>query len=133
MAGEPDDFAWHRPWLRLVADASRGGRRIERVRVVSVPHVDYTRWGLSVAPLNITAGEEIRYLPRPLLDGLEMTADDFWVFDRRRVVFTVFTPQGAFSGGAETTDSAIVERCVRVRDGLWAAAVPYADYVASMS
>ena len=45
LAGDVDDFAWHRPWLDLVKATTREGRRIERIRIVSVPHGDYTRWG----------------------------------------------------------------------------------------
>lgn len=129
LNGTPDEFEWHRPWLDLVRQTTKDGKRIERIRIISVPHVDYTRWGLTVAPLNIAAGEEIRWLPRRLTEGMEVTADDFWLIDRERVVFTVFTPDGTFSGGAETVDRAIVERCVRVRDALWPIAVPHADYV----
>ena len=129
LAGKPDDFAWHRPWLDLVRAATASRRRVERVRIVTVPHVDYTRWGLSVAPLNIEAGEEIRWLPRHLLGGVQVTADDFWLLDRQRVVFTVFTSEGAFSGGAETIDPAIVERCTGIRDALWDLAIPHAEYV----
>ncbi|BCY14154.1 DUF6879 family protein [Actinoplanes sp. L3-i22] len=129
LHGEPDDFDWHRPWLDLVRDTTKTGKRVERIRIVSVPHVDYTRWGLTVAPLNIEAGEDIRWLPRSLLDGAEVTADDFWLIDRKRVVFTVFTPDGTFSGGAATADPVIVERCVRVRDALWKLATPHRDYV----
>jgi hypothetical protein len=91
LRGEPDDFAWHRPWLDLVRGTTATGRRVERVRIVSVPHVDYTRWGLTVAPLNIAAGEDIRWLPRHLAAGMNLTSDDFWLIDDNRVVFTVFT------------------------------------------
>jgi len=131
LNGEPDDYEWHKPWLELVRSVTANGRRVERVRVVTVPHVDYTRWGLTVAPLNIGAGEEIRWLPRHRLAGVEVTADDFWLIDRQRVVFTVFTPDGTFSGGAETLDPVIVERCNRVRDKLWALAIPHAEYASS--
>lgn len=54
---------WHEPWLALIRDTTATGRLVQRVRVVSVPHGDYTRWGLSVAALNIAAGEDIRWLP----------------------------------------------------------------------
>jgi hypothetical protein len=128
LSGEPDDFAWHRPWLDLIREATGSGRSVQRVRVVSVPHVDYTRWGLTVAPLNIAAGEDIRWLPRHLMDAAELSADDFWLIDDRRVVFTVFTPEGAFSGGAETIDPMIVERCIDVRNRAWAASIPHAEY-----
>ncbi|MEV6306097.1 DUF6879 family protein [Actinoplanes sp. NPDC051861] len=128
LSGEPDDFEWHKPWLDLVRDVTGAGKRIDRVRIVSTPHVDYTRWGLTVAPLNIEAGEDIRWLPRRLLNGIDVTADDFWLIDDERVVFTVFTPDGTWSGGVETVDRKIVNRCVQVRDALWKLAIPHADY-----
>ncbi len=131
LDGRHDDFAWHGPWLDLVREVTGGGGRIERVRVVSVPHVDYTRWGLTVAPLNIEAGEDIRWLPRHHAAAAQLPPDDFWLLDDRRVVFTVFTPDGTFSGGAETVDPVIVDRCVEVRQRVWAAAVPHATYVTS--
>jgi hypothetical protein len=131
LNGQPDDFAWHRPWLSLVRKATSSGRRIERVRVVSVPHVDYTRWGLTVARLNIEAGEDIRWLPRPHATGIALTADDYWLIDERRVVFTVFAPDGTFSGGAETVDPVIVDRCLHVRNQAWAAAIAHVDYANS--
>jgi hypothetical protein len=131
LAGEPDDFEWHRPWLNLIRESTKDGKRVERVRIVTVPHVDYTRWGLTVAPLNIAAGEDIRWLPRHLAEDLDLGTDDFWLIDSNRVVFTVFDPDGKFSGGAETVDPAIVAYCRRVRDQAWPSAVPHTAYATS--
>ena len=131
LSGQHDDFAWHRPWLDLVRNVTGSGKRIRRVRIVTVPHVDYTRWGLTVAPHNIAAGEDIRWLPRRLLDAEVVTTDDYWLFDDDRVVFTVFEPGGRFAGGAITRDPAIVRHCCEVRDRVWAIATPHADYVSS--
>lgn len=131
LRGGPDDFAWHQPWLRLVREASQAGKTITRVRVMSVPHGDYTRWGLTVAPLNIQAGEDIRLLPRHLTHGMDLTTDDYWLFDERRVVFTIFEPSGRFVGGAQTIDPIMVKRCRRAQDQVWASAIPFHDYTAS--
>jgi hypothetical protein len=131
LTGQADGFAWHQPWLNLVRDVNATGKRIRRVRVVSEPHVDYTRWGLTVAEHNIAAGEDIRWLPRHLIDSAELTGDDFWLFDDDRVVFTVFEPGGRFAGGAVTTDPTIVERCRAVRDRVWQAAIPHLEYTKS--
>lgn len=131
LTGRPDDYAWHRPWLDLVRDVTAAGRRITRVRIVSVPHVDYTRWGLAVAPLNIAAGEDLRWLPRQLTCEADLTADDFWLFDDNRVVFTIFEPGGRFAGGAQTVDPVIVERCRLVRDYVWSLAIPHHAYLAT--
>ena len=36
LAGEPDDLAWNRSWLALMAEHAAAGRVVRRVRVVSV-------------------------------------------------------------------------------------------------
>lgn len=131
LNGEPDDFAWHQPWLKLVREVTGTGKRIRRVRVVTVPHVEYTRWGLTVAPHNIAAGEDIRWLPRHLIDARELSSDDYWLFDDETVVFTVFEPGGRFAGGAATTDPVIVEYCRTVRDRVWSAAISHDQYSVS--
>jgi hypothetical protein len=131
LAGESDDFAWHRPWLKLVREAVVTGRSMTRVRVVTVPHSDYVRWGLTVAPLNIEAGEDVRWLPRNRTEGLGLPVDDYWLFDDSRLVFTVFEPGGRFVGGAETTDPTMVERFRATARQVWSMAIPHGDYVST--
>jgi hypothetical protein len=129
LDGEPDDAGWQRPWLDLVREVTGSGRSVRRLRVVPVPHRDYTRWLLHISGRGVEAGEDIRWLPRSDTGGLPVGHDDFWLFDDRRVVFTLFTADGAFSGGAATEDPAIVAHCVRARTALWAAGIPHDDYV----
>lgn len=129
MTGKSDDFSWHERWLKLVSDATQAGKIINRVRVVTVPHSDYARWGLTVARLNIEAGEDIRWLPRHLSDGIEFPVDDYWLFDCNRVIFTVFEEDGRFVGGMEAFDSGTIEKCRRVQEQVWARAIPHNEYV----
>lgn len=131
LTGKNDDFTWHQPWLNLVRNATSTGKSITRARIVSVPHVDYTRWGLTVTPHNITAGEDIRWLPRHLIDADALTTDDYWLFDDNLVVFTVFEPSGRFAGGCATKDPKIVAYCREARDRVWAVAIPHSEYVNS--
>lgn len=129
LRGEYDDFAWFQPWLDLVRNATASGRTVRRTRVVTVPHGDYTRWGLTVAEHNIAVGEDIRWLPRHLVGAGELSADDFWLFDDSFVVFTVFEPSGRFGGGAATREPVIVDHCRTVRDRVWQAAIPHRRYL----
>lgn len=128
LQGKPDDFSWHQPWLRLVREATQAGKSIRRVRLVSVPHGDYTRWGLSVAPLNIQAGEDIRWLPRHLARGIDFPSQDYWLFDDDRVVFTIFDEDGRFMGGTPVSDPQIIQQCRTVYRQVWALAIPHEQY-----
>ncbi|MGW0324235.1 DUF6879 family protein [Nocardia sp. NPDC003183] len=127
--GPADDYSWLRGWLDLVEETAARGVAVRRARVVTVPHTDYTRWLLEVSYQNAAAGEQIRYLSRHDVDAAQLTVDDWWLFDRNSVAFTVFEPDGRWRGGAVTTDPRIVAYCVRVRDLVWEAAVPHSEYV----
>ena len=131
LTGAQDEFVWHQPWLKLVRQARQAGKSMTRVRVVTVPHSDYARWGLAVAPMNIEAGEDVRWLPRHLTEGIDFPIDDYWLFDDSRVVFTVFEGDGRFLGGREVEDPAIIDQCRRVHDQAWALAIPHSEYASS--
>ncbi|MFI9508886.1 DUF6879 family protein [Nocardia sp. NPDC052566] len=128
LADEHDDYAWFAGWCAVVRQATDQGKTVRRVRVVTEPHTDYTRFALAVAPLNIAAGEDIRYIPRHTIGGELLSGDDWWIFDDDLVAFSVFTPEGAGAGLATTTDPVIAEHIRRVRDQVWPLAIPYADY-----
>lgn len=129
LDGEPDDYAWMNEWAGFVRELTASGIAVRRARVVTVPHSDWTRWGLDVSTVNVAAGEEVRYLPRHQLDAGEVTADDWWLLDGERVAFTIEHPDGRWAGAAVTTDPDIVARCRAVRDRVWDVAVPRAEYV----
>jgi len=128
LAGEPPDDAWFMDWYQAVARLAAEGRRMERVRVVSEPHSDYTRFGIDLAcRLNVPAGEDIRYLPRHRADELGLPAEDFWLLDSSRVLTLHF--DGDVLLGAELiTAPALVVRHARWRDAAWNNAVPVREY-----
>lgn len=130
LRGEPDDYAWHADWLNFVRQATAAGVQVQRVRLASVPHSDYIRWGLDVSPLNIEAGEDIRYLPRHLADDIELPEDDYWLFDDDTLVLSVFSPDGRTGGFARPSSPELLRHCIAVRDQVWMRAIPHAQYVA---
>lgn len=128
LAGEPDDYAWFSGWANVVEDATARGKVIRRMRVVTEPHTDYTRFALAIARLNTAAGEDVRYIPRHTVDPRSLSGDDWWIFDDDLVAFSVFRPDGAGAGLATTTDPAIASYIRSVRDRLWPLAIPSIDY-----
>ena len=47
LAGQPGDDSWMEDWMGLILRRTLEGQRIERVRVVTEPWSDYTRFGLT--------------------------------------------------------------------------------------
>jgi hypothetical protein len=130
LDGEPDDYAWHADWLGFVREATAAGVQVQRVRLATIPHSNYVRWGLDVSPLNIQAGEDIRYLARELAQGIDLPREDYWLLDDDLLILSVFSPDGRTGGFARPSAPALLRQCVTVRDQVWERAIPYAQYVA---
>jgi hypothetical protein len=128
--GEPDDYAWHQDWLGFLREVSAAGVQVQRVRLVSVPHTEYTRWGLDVAHLNVEAGEDMRYLPRHLAKDIDLPDDDYWLLDDDMLVLSVFSADGRTGGFARSTNLHLLRQCLAVRDHVWDLAIPFVGYIA---
>jgi hypothetical protein len=133
LAGHPTDTSFLTPWLHLVQRATARGMAIRRVRIVTEPVSAYIRWEHEITPLNEQAGETIRWLPRHLLpDHAVFPFDqaDWWLFDDRLVAVGHFDPDGRVLGSELVEKADAVRACARLRDELWARAIPHSDYQA---
>ncbi|MDX6743260.1 DUF6879 family protein [Actinocorallia sp. A-T 12471] len=126
--GEPDDFEWLAEWLSFVADVTRSGVRIERLRIKTVPHSEYAEWNLSASRRTSEAGEEIRYLPRHLASDLELLEDDCWLPDDSVLILSLFQPDGRTAGFAISDDADLLARYRDIRDRTWSRGTPIAEY-----
>ncbi|MGV9680050.1 DUF6879 family protein [Nocardia sp. NPDC003482] len=133
LNNEPFDLrGWFQDWYDFVQEQSARGVTIRRVRVLTVPHTDYHDWLLTLAALNVEAGEDIRYLPRH--DAGETPRDDWWLLDNETVAYPLADREGRAVGGVGvTTDPHIVAYCRTERDRLWSEATPYVEYARMMS
>ncbi|WP_232535177.1 DUF6879 family protein [Nocardia terpenica] len=119
---------WFQDWSQFVQELTARQVSVSRLRVVTVPHSDYQRWSLTIAPMNVEAGEDVRYLPRH--QAGRVPPDDFWLIDNKIVVFSLADKDGRSPGGAAvSTDPEIVAYCQRTRKRLWELAIPLAEYV----
>ncbi|MEV6980603.1 DUF6879 family protein [Sphaerisporangium sp. NPDC051017] len=109
-AGEPVDLSWAETWFNMIREATAEGRRFARVRVVSVPLSDYSRFGLWAAQRTSDAGEDIRYLPRDVAEQLGLPNHDYWLFDSRKLARMHFGEKDKFRGGEIITDAAEIVR-----------------------
>jgi hypothetical protein len=127
LAGQQVDLSYMTSWLELMRRSRAQGKRIERVRIVSWPPSDYTRYGLWLAQYNTEAGEDIRYVPRDRAAGLPEV--DYWLLDSCRLYRLRFAEDDGLLGAEQVTDPAAIVQAGAWRDAAWHHAIPYRDFV----
>ena len=130
LAGETVDLEWMAGWLALIRDTTGAGVAVQRTRIVSEPLNDYARFLLyAVTPSNVEAGEDVRYLPRDKAAGIDLPAEDCWLFDDSELVLVIFAEDGRSYGMYLSDDQELTARYARVSDEVWERAIPYSEYV----
>lgn len=117
-----------RPWLGLVRSAVQRGVAVRRVRIVSEPFSDYVRFEHEITPINIAAGEQVRWLPRHTATDLALPGNDFWLFDDHVLLVN------HFSGNGDKVRSELVENpdaiklCSAAFDAVWHRGADHSEY-----
>ncbi|MFJ1596844.1 DUF6879 family protein [Streptomyces sp. NPDC088261] len=128
LRGEPKPADHNARWHARVRGYVGGGKWIGRVRVVRHPLTDYQRyqlaWGI---PGNVAAGEDIRVLDATEHDfGLPID-QDWWMFDRSRVVRLNYRPDGTQINREVIQDrSEAYQQWKKIATD---AAIPFAEYM----
>lgn len=128
LAAEPDDLPWMQDWLAMIRDATAAGRRFARVRVVSMPLTDYSRFGVWCAQFTNGAGEDIRYLTRDRAQAAGLPDHDYWLFDSRTLARMHFGDGDRFLGAEIIEDTAEIVQHNYWRDAAWHGAVRRDDF-----
>lgn len=112
----------------MLRDAAAAGRRFARVRVVSPPLNDYSRFGVWCAQFTNAAGEDIRYLIRDEARVAGLPDDDYWLFDSRKLVRMHFDELDRFLGGEIIEDPGDIVQANYWRDAAWHKAARRDDF-----
>lgn len=119
----------YRAYTDVVVSAIRRDVTVRRARIVSEPVSDYVRWEHWLTePVNIAAGEQVRWLPRRLASTLAVPGNPYWVFDDRLVRFTLFGGDGEVQGSQYSDDARVVETCRSAFEDVWQLAIPHREY-----
>jgi hypothetical protein len=140
---DPDYLAWragqpaaalarspaHQEWAALVRGLAGKGVRVRRARIVSEPLADFIRFEYQMTgPLNIAAGEKVRWLPRRQASDLALPGNDFWVLDDSIVRFSHFSGDGDYTGEDVTADPALTRFCTAAFEAVWERAIDHDRY-----
>ncbi|MEU8713630.1 DUF6879 family protein [Streptomyces sp. NPDC048663] len=126
---DPGDRAsWWRPWLDLIQETVGRGVVVRRARIVSEPVSEYIRFEHSGTFTNITAGEQVRWLPRRQASAIALPGNDFWLIDGRLIRWNHFTGDGASAGGEISEDPAAVKLCTEAFETVWERGIPHDHY-----
>lgn len=143
VAGEADDFArWQSTgqrdmdpgspywssWVELVRRTVARGVTVCRARIVSEPVSDYIRFEHAGTPVNVEAGEQVRWLARRRASDIALPGNDFWLIDGRLIRWNHFTGDGASGGGEISEDPAAAKLCAEAFETVWERATPHQDY-----
>lgn len=134
MAGrqELDESVRSGPWYDMTRRAADEGRSFARVRVVTVPLGDYSRYALWSAQGNLAAGEEIRYLTRDHAEQLGLPVRpplDAWLLDDERVAVLHFDDDDAFVGAELLDDDGTAAQHREWRAIAWKASTGRDEFV----
>jgi hypothetical protein len=128
-AGEPLPSPLLPDWHDLVREHTARGVVFRRARVVSEPLSDFTRFEYEVTePLNIAAGEQVRWLPRRQATDLALPGNDFWLFDDRLVRVHHFSGVGEIVEDELSQDPALIKLCASAFEAVWERAIDHKDY-----
>jgi hypothetical protein len=126
--GEPDDLAWLQPWCDDLRRFTAEGKSVRRARIVSEPLSDYRRWSYHNATAMVDAGEDIRWVPRRLVSSVALPGNDFFMLDRRLVIFLHYAGSGLNTDFTTSTDPHDIQLCGAAFEAVWRLAVQHSEY-----
>lgn len=128
-----DPATWWGSWHDHVRDAVARGVTVRRARIVSEPLHPYALYEHDLTAGNLSAGEDVRWLPRRRAADILIPGTDFWVFDEETVLFHHFTGEGQLApdGREYITDPALAKTLASAFEAVWERAVPHAEYDAT--
>lgn len=107
-------------WFRRIAEHTRQGKRVERVRVQQDPPTQYQQFERWLDRWNLEAGEVMRYLTRQrayeigLLPAAGNT--DWWLLDNERMILIHFDDEGHPVRYELSTDPVTVNLATELRN-----------------
>jgi hypothetical protein len=76
----------------------------------------------------VNAGEDIRWVPRRLVSSVALPGNDFFMLDRRLVIFLHYAGSGLNTDFTTSTDPHDIALCGAAFDAVWQLGVQHSEY-----
>ncbi len=77
---------------------------------------------------NVTAGEQVRWVPRRLASDLLVPCNDFWLFDDRLARIHHFAGDGSLVDDEFSTEPDVLKLFSASFEAAWEQGIPHEDY-----
>jgi hypothetical protein len=126
--GRWNNPVYWQPWIDTVSKAVARGVAVRRIRILSMPASASMKFEFAGTENNLTAGEDVRWLPRRRAADLALPGTDFWVFDGKIVRWGFFDGDGEFLDNEVTEEPAAAKLCTSAFDAAWERATPHSEF-----
>jgi hypothetical protein len=116
-------------WLKLVTEARRAGKQLQRVHLVTPPLSDYLRFELATQIPSVDCGEDCRIVEAAHVQPTVSQLYDYWLMDDTIVIRLRYDEDGRFLGTEQIEDVVLYRRH---RDMVLAHSVRLKEYLAKL-
>jgi hypothetical protein len=116
-------------WLKLVTEACRAGKQIQRVHLVSPPLSEYLRFEFATQIPSVDCGEDCRIVEAAHVQAVASQLDDYWLMDDTVVIRLHYDDEGRFIRTEESRDVVLYRRH---RDMVLTRSVHLKEYLAKL-
>jgi hypothetical protein len=116
-------------WLRLVQEACRAGKRMQRVHVVTPPLSDYLRFEFTTQIPSVDCGEDCRIAEASHVQQAVGQLSDYWLMDETVAIRLHYDDEGRFLGMEQVEDVVLYRR---QRDLVLTRSVTLKEYLARL-
>jgi hypothetical protein len=92
------DLSGMQEWWDFIRSKTSSGVVMQRVRLVTFPLTDYTRFELPAHARSVEQGDDIRIITEPVFSSLGINVKDFWMVDEAVVLRMQYDNGGLYLG-----------------------------------
>jgi len=118
-------------WIKVVENANRQGKAIQRVRLLPEEIGDYLRFEIDCGYIySAEQGEKIYFIPQNIANSLKNIPDyDFWLFDDKILVKMNYDNEGNFLGAEKIKNEHEIRKSLMAKNALIKNSILFEEWI----